>query len=182
MNNTMKNRKGDNEMSNTRKNREGDSKMNISKKAGKRFALGFPLGITIGYLITIVISLVWGGGYYSPCVPDLISAVGNEINAVLLQALLSGLLGGGFAAASVIWELESWSIVKRTGIYFLIASVLMLPIAYFLYWMEHSAAGFLRYFGIFALIFILIWAAEFLIGRYTVRKLNSRLHKIAEDR
>lgn len=165
----------------TQKNKEGDNSMSTKKKIIKRFALGFPLGITIGYLITIAISLVWGGGYYSPCVPALVSTMRNEINAVLLQAFLSGLLGAGFAAASVIWELENWSVVKKTGIYFGIASVLMLPIAYFLYWMEHSVTGFFSYFGIFALIFILIWAMEFIIGRYTVGKLNAHLHKASED-
>lgn len=155
--------------------------MRIKKKIITRLALGFPLGIAIGYLITVAASLIWGGGYYSPCVPDLISTVGSEINAVLLQTFLSGLLGAGFAAASVIWELENWSVAKMTGIYFGIVSVLMLPIAYFLYWMEHSVAGFLSYFGIFVLIFILIWAVEFIIGRHTVGKLNTHLHKMSED-
>ncbi len=85
--------------------------------------------------------------------PELISAMGNEINAVILQALLCGLLGTGFAASSLIWEIENWSIIKRSGIYFIIISVIMLPIAYFTYWMEHSIVGFFSYFGIFVLIF-----------------------------
>ena len=115
-----------------------------------RSLLGFPLGITMGYLITILISLGWANGYYSPCVPELISIMGKEINAVILQTVLCGILGTGFAARYVIWEMDSWSIVKQTGIYFSIISVIMLPIAYFEYWMEHSVVGFLIYFGIFA--------------------------------
>lgn len=60
------------------------------------------ISITMGYLITILISLGWGNGYYSPCVPELISIMGNEINAVILQTILCGILGVGFAASSVI--------------------------------------------------------------------------------
>ncbi len=117
----------------------------MKKKIIKRSLLGLPLGIAMGYLITILASFGRANGYYTPCVPELISMMGNEINAVIVQTILYGLLGVGFAAISVIWEIDSWSIVKQTGIYFSIISVIMLPIAYFAYWMEHSIIGFLIY-------------------------------------
>lgn len=108
--------------------------------------------------------------------------MGNEINAVILQTILCGILGVGFAASSVIWEIDSWSIVKQTGIYFSIISVIMLPIAYFAYWMEHSVVGFLMYFGIFALIFVAIWIIQFCIGKYNVRKMNENLFQTKDNR
>ena len=123
----------------------------------------------------ILISLGWANGYYSPCVPDLITAMGNEINAVIIQTVLCGLLGSGFSVSSVIWEIEDWSIVKQTGIYFLIISVIMLPIAYFMYWMEHSVTGFLSYFGIFILIFAVIWIVQFIIGKKNIKRMNEKL-------
>ena len=58
----------------------------------------------------------------------------------------------------------------------------MLPIAYFAYWMEHSAVGFLIYFGIFALIFVVIWIIQFGIGRYNVRKMNEKLFQTNDNR
>lgn len=70
----------------------------MMKKVISRIFMGFPVGIAVGYLITIVISAVFAEGYYSPCVPELIESSGNEINAVMLQAALCGLLGGGFGA------------------------------------------------------------------------------------
>lgn len=143
-----------------------------------RGIFGIPVGITIGYLIGIVISFIWAEGYYVPCVPDLAEAMGNEINGVILQTLLSGLLGAGFAAGSVIWEIERWGIVKQTGVYFVIISVIMMPIAYVLYWMEHSIHGFISYFGIFALIFAVIWAIEFAVGRYMVKRMNAGLSRV----
>lgn len=154
----------------------------MKKKIILRSILGFPIGIAIGYLITILVSLGWAGGYYAPCVPELISAMGNEINAVTLQALLCGVVGAGFAASSVIWEIENWGIIKQTGIYFTIASIIMLPIAYFLYWMEHSVVGFLSYFGIFVFIFVFIWIVEFVIGKQNVKKMNQNLHNVKDGR
>ncbi|MCI8589924.1 MAG: DUF3021 domain-containing protein [Clostridiales bacterium] len=140
-----------------------------------RALLGFPLGVAIGYLITILISFIWANGYYAPCVPELTAFMGNEINAVLLQTFLCGLLGAGFGVSSFIWEIEKWSIVKQTGIYFTIVSLIMLPVAYVARWMAHSFFGFLRYFGIFVLIFVIIWIIQFLIGKYNVKRMNESL-------
>ena len=86
-------------------------------------------------------------------------------------------MGAGFGAISLIWENENMSIAKQTGLYFLAASLIMLPIAYFTHWMEHSAAGFLGYFGIFSLIFIVIWVIQFVIFKRNVNKMNMSLDK-----
>lgn len=153
----------------------------MKKKVLLRGLIGFPVGISIGYLITILISLIWGKGYYSPCVPELAVIMGSEIKAVMLQAFLCGLLGIGFGSASVIWEIEEWGLVKQTGIYFLIISLVMLPVAYFTYWMEHSIKGFFIYFGIFALIFLVIWIFQFVIGRINVKRLNDNLFKSKQN-
>lgn len=149
----------------------------MKKKILVRSVLGLPIGISIGYLITIIGSLFWAKGYYSPCVPELITVMGNEINAIILQTALCGLLGAGFAASSVIWDIEHWSIAKQTGIYFAIISLIMMPIAYFTHWMEHSLIGFLGYFGIFVLIFIFIWIIEFIIVKHNIKKMNENLCK-----
>lgn len=153
----------------------------MKKTMLSRGLFGFPVGISIGYLITVCTSLIWGGGYYTPCVPELVSMMGNEIRAVLLQTLLCGLIGTGCAAGSVIWEVEHWSIAKQTGLYFLVISVIVMPISYLLHWMEHSMAGFLQYYGIFAAIFAVIWITEFLIGKRNVDKMNQNLYKAKDE-
>lgn len=149
----------------------------MKKKIFLRSLSGFPLGVTIGYFITIIISLIWVGGYYSPCVPELVDVMGNEINAVMLQAVLCGVLGMGFGGSSVIWEIEDWGIAKQTGIYFLIVALVMMPIAYVTFWMEHSMKGALSYFGIFAGIFVVVWIIQYTIVRHTIRKMNENLHR-----
>lgn len=147
----------------------------MKKQILLRGMLGFPLGLAMGYLITIFISLTVSDGRYYPCVPELAAVMGNEINAVLLQAVLCGILGAGFGACSVIWQIESWGIVKQTGIYFSIISVIMLPIAYVSYWMEHSLKGILGYFSIFVLIFAAVWIVQYTAAKHNVRKMNETL-------
>lgn len=153
----------------------------MKKKVVLRALLGFPLGIAFGYIITILTSLVWANGFYSPCVPGLIEQMGSEINAVILQAALSGLLGGVFAASSVIWEIENWSIAKQTGIYFAITALVMMPVAYLAKWLEPTVLGFLKYFGIFTLIFIMIWVIQYFVWKSKIEKMNQRIEKKKEE-
>lgn len=150
----------------------------MKKKILQRGFVGFLGGVTLGQVIVIILSLIWGQGHFWPCVPDFISMVGNEIGAVALQTVLCGLLGTGFAAASVIWELEHWSLVKQTGIYFFVVSLVMLPIAYVTYWMEHSILGFFSYFGIFFAIFVVVWLVQYFIGRQNIRRMNAELDRL----
>lgn len=149
----------------------------MKKKIFLRSISGFPLGVTIGYLISIVISLIWANGYYAPCVPELAQTMGNEINAVLVQTLLCGIFGMGCAAGSVVWEIEDWGVIKQTGVYFVIVSVIAMPVAYVTFWMEHSLKGFLSYFGTFTLIFAIIWVILYISGRHNVRKMNEALRR-----
>jgi len=147
----------------------------MKKQVLLRSLLGIPMGIAVGYIITIIISVGWGGGHYYPCVPALVNRMNSEICAVILQAVLCGLLGSVFGASSVIWEIENWSIVKQTGIYFLIIALVLMPIAYLANWMKHSFFGFMTYFGFFVLIFILIWLIQYLFLRKTINKITGRI-------
>ena len=149
----------------------------MKEKMLKRGLLGLPIGIAIGHIITLIISAGFGDGGYYPVTPELINTMGNELNAVILQTVLCGIMGTGFAMASVIWELDSWSLAKQSGIYFLIACILMLPIAYIAGWMEHSIGGFLSYVGIFVAIFIAVWLAQYLSWKWKIKKMNELVNK-----
>lgn len=73
----------------------------------------------------MIISICIGDGFFYPVTPELVNKMGSELNAVLIQTGLSGIMGTGFAMASVIWEIDSWSLAKQSGIYFAIACVIM---------------------------------------------------------
>lgn len=147
----------------------------MKKKLIQRGFLGFPLGIAFGYVITIFISLGLGQGCYYAVNPELVETMGTELNAVILQTALCGIMGTGFAMASVIWEIEKWSLAKQSGIYFAITCAVMLPIAYVANWMQHSLVGILSYFGVFVAIFIFVWAVQYFCWKIKIRKMNERI-------
>ncbi len=149
----------------------------MRKQIMKRGIFGFPVGIAIGFVITLIISACVGDGNFYPVTPELIDTMGNEMNAVILQTVLCGIMGMGFAMASVIWELDSWSLAKQSGVYFLIVCIIMLPIAYIANWMEHSIGGFLSYAGIFVAIFVIVWLAQYLSWKRKIKKINALVNR-----
>ena len=147
----------------------------MKKELVSRIVGGLLGGIVICYLITIGISISLGDGNFYPCVPSLVKRFGNEITAVIVQTILSALLGAGFAGGSLIWEKDDWSILKQTSIYFAIVTVLMMTVAYVCEWMEHSVKGVLCCFAIFFAIFIIVWLIQFVIWKRRISKINSKI-------
>ena len=147
----------------------------MKKKMMKRIWIGLPVGIAIGYIITLIISACIGDGSFYPVAPEFAEKMDSELNAVILQTVLCGALGVGFAAASVIWELDSWSLAKQSGVYFLVIGIILLPIAYVTNWMQHSVVGFLSYIGIFVGIFIAAWLSQYLCWKQRIKKMNDRV-------
>ena len=149
----------------------------MKKKIIMRGLFGLPTGIAIGFVITLIISICIGNGSFYPVTPELIDATGNELNAVILQTVLCAIMGAGFAAASIIWELDSWSLAKQSGIYFIIISVIMLPIACFTNWMKHTALGVLSYVAIFVAIFVVVWLSQYLLWKRKIKQMNTLVSK-----
>lgn len=147
------------------------------KKALFRGLLGFPLGIAMCYTITVLISLIVRNGEYAAVVPSLVAIMGSEINAVAFQWVMGGLLGFSCALSSAIWEVEHWSLAKQTVLHFLVLSLTMLPIAFFCHWMDHTVLGVFMYFGIFVLIYIVLWFALTQYWRMRVSKINEKLKR-----
>lgn len=147
-------------------------------KALRRALIGMPIGLMISTIITIIHSLNKGDGLYYPVVPALIDDCGTEIIAVLIQFFCSLLYGAVYAGATVIWETD-WSLTKMTVVHLLVISVITLPVAYFMQWMKHSLGGFLFYFGIFIVIYAIIWITAYFKTRKNVNDLNKKMRETA---
>lgn len=147
----------------------------MKKNMIQRGLLGFPLGIAIGFVIAVMRSIGVGEGLFYFVSPELIETMGNELNAVILQTVLCGIMGTGFAMASIIWEIDSWSLAKQSGIHFAIACAVMFPIAYVMNWMRHDAVGILSYVVIFIAIFIVTWLIQYCVWKIKIKKMNDKV-------
>lgn len=149
----------------------------MKKKIIQRGLLGAPLGIAVSNLITVIISVFWGEGVYYPVTPQLIETTGSELNAVVLQTVLSCIMGAGFGMASVVWDMDSWSLAKQSGIYFAVICAVMFPIAYSAGWMPHTVSGAVTYVLIFVIIFAAVWIIQYAAWKKRIRRLNDSIRK-----
>ena len=143
----------------------------------KRALLGFPLGLAIGYTLSIIFSLVFANGYYGAVHPELIASFGSEINAVIIQAILWGLFGSIYAGFSVVWEYDNLSIVKQTAIVF---SAYLLPtilVGYILKWFAFSILQVIVFILIFVIIFFVIWILIYFKTKKDVDAFNAKIKK-----
>ena len=120
------------------------------KKIVSRVLYSFPIGISCSVGISLFLSLLFGEGKYYPFAASLVFFTGSEVKAMLLQTMLSGILGSVFGGMSFIWEIERWSILKQTAVYFL-------------------------YFLIFVMVFFVVWLFNFAIYWFKVRRINQEL-------
>lgn len=149
--------------------------MHLKRELLRRCLIGAPAGLAIGTAITIILSFFIGDGRYHAVVPAFAAECGCELNAVVIQALCSLLYGAALSGASVIWQVERWSILRQTVTHLLVCSAAMFPTAYCLYWMERSMAGVLQYVGVFLIIYLAIWLSMYLSYRRRIRQINDRL-------
>ena len=143
----------------------------------KRALLGFPLGMVIGHTQNIIFSLAFANGYYGAVHPERIVAFGNEINAVIIQAILWGLLGFIYSGFSVIWEKDNWSLVKQTTIVFFVYLLPMLIVGYILKWFTFNILQVITFISIFIFIFFIIWILIYLKTKKDVDALNAKIQK-----
>lgn len=148
----------------------------MKKKILLRSLMGAPLGLAVGTLITVVISLMVNDGAYYAVVPKLAQDCGGELNAVVLQTILCLLYGAVWGGGSVIWEKEDWSLLRQTATHFAVGSLATFPIAYYTRWMDHTPWGILSYFLIFLAIYTAIWLSQYLPLKRRVDRMNDKLN------
>lgn len=147
------------------------------KKAISRALIGIPIGIAIGYIMTIIASAIAGDGFHHAVMPELTVIFGGELNAVLVQLLVFILYGIVFGGSSVIWEIDNWSVLKQTLVHMVIVSVVFFPLSWFMMWIPRSFAGIAMYVAIFLVIYAAIWFSTWLLIRHSLSKINKSMKK-----
>ena len=149
----------------------------MKKKFLLRALLGAPIGAFISSIIAIFISLAEGNGEYLPVAQELATLCGSETNAVILQTICALFIGAVYAGASVIWEIEEWSLLKQTIVHFLVTVVPLFGVGYIINWMPHEIFGALGYAGVFVGIYVTIWFTAYFSIKAKIDEMNNKLEK-----
>ena len=148
---------------------------NLKKEAVKRAIMGFMYGVFIGQTILILESLMARDGNFYPVAASLVELAGTKIGAVIIQYFLTGLIGTTFAATTVLFEIDSWSLLKQTIIHFIITSIVMYIAGFLCGWFPHTLRSTLIWFGIFIVIYVIFWISFSSYYKNKVKKMNEAL-------
>ena len=146
--------------------KEGVMMTNLRKKALWMSLLGFVLGIVVGLCFLLIPE------------PESLSFT-NQILTMVLYYVFCGLLGAISMGTSVIYDIESWSILRCTVTHFLITIVGFIIFYAGLIVIGISSLpppGICFFFiVIFVVIYFCIWLIQYLVFRHKVKKMNAKL-------
>ena len=147
----------------------------IKKAVAKRAVLGFIYGVFIGQTILILESLMMRDGNFYAVSSSLLELVGTKITAVIIQYFLTGIIGLTFAATTVIFEMDEWSLLRQTIIHFIITSIVMYIAGFLCGWFPHTVVSTLVWFGVFVVVYLIFWICFSLYYKNKVKKMNEAL-------
>ena len=148
---------------------------NMKKEVAKRAVLGFIYGVFIGQTILILESLMKFDGNFYYVASSLVSLAGTKLAAVIIQYFLTGIIGLTFASTTVIFEMDSWSLVRQTITHFVITSIVMYVAGFLCGWFPHTVASTLIWFGVFVVVYLIFWVCFSLYYKNKVKKINEAL-------
>lgn len=140
--------------------------------------MSFLGGIGICCLISVVLSIFRGDGLYYIVHPEFVKSMGSELNAVILQYILSGCLGVVSCLISFVWNIESWTIIKKTFFHFTVMFIVFLLVAYINYWIKHDLISVLQVLIWYAGFYFVFWVFMYLYNTHKMKIINSKLEQI----
>lgn len=145
--------------------------MMTMKKALLRGFLGMPLGVFISTTIGVIYSLT----YQQLMVTPPVDGTATQLEAYVIQYVMSMIIGFVFAFGSAIFEVDEWSLAKQTALHFLLTSIVFFPCSIMARWVEPNALSIIAYFLIFIAIYLIIWFSQYNSLKRKIAKLNEKL-------
>ncbi|TCZ74014.1 DUF3021 domain-containing protein [Paenibacillus albiflavus] len=140
----------------------------------RRVVGGFVIGVMIGQIVQILISLKWGQGKYMPVVVHFRSFFDSEMTAVILQNLLTGIIGVTFATSALIFGIVKWSPLKQYIVHFCITAFVWIPIVMLL-WMPTTSISILIFFINFLGTYVITWVIQYQISKNDIKQINAAI-------
>ncbi len=132
--------------------------MDLKTKFIIRALIGFSLGVIVGAFMLMVGS-------------DDAFMLNRPL--VFAHMICSGLMGFVGNGGAIVYDLESWGVIKATFIHFTATFITMIAISEVLGWFSHDILIYV--FLAFTAVYIIIWLIEYSFGKKQVKELNADL-------
>ncbi len=154
-------------------------KQSLAKTVILRMFFGFAVTVTVTEIVmlinTLIVIQVTGNTQAVPLVPDYAARFPSDYVALIVQALLCGLIGMSFSGCSVLFELEKWSMVKAAVLHFVLTAAVWVPVGMFCWGLGRYKRVFISVFISIGITYATTWISRILYYRKETRAINKRL-------
>ena len=143
----------------------------MKKEVLKRAVIGFFLGMLIGNFISYISS---GRSAVPPVLvsDDLIRKAGSEMAALIVQTVLSGILGAVSFMGTIFYDLDDWGMTKTMLVHFLLILGVYFPVGFYCGWIEPDLKYILMVTGAMAFAYLIVWVIMYIRYRIETARLN----------
>ena len=147
-----------------------------------RFVIGFACGVLQGALVVFLISLCVNGinGEYIPVLPATVEMFGSENLAVVMQTLLTGMLGVAYAMVAMVYENPKNSFLKQSLLHFLITFPCILVVAA-ICWVPVEKEGYISLAISVLMGYIINFIVQFNLAKNDVQKINDKMDEYVKS-
>jgi hypothetical protein len=125
-----------------------------------KFVINSLIGFIVGMLVGIAI---W-----------MIPAVNSEGRSLIVHVIVSGIHGLIPCGAATVYEIESWGVTKSTVVHATLTLAMILAIDLPMKWFTWGAE-FAVAMAVYVVIYTIIWLANYLYWKHTVKEMNDQL-------
>ena len=145
----------------------------------KKYILSASFGVSIGTIISIITSSIFGQGTYLPLNP--LSTMGayyvehfNQPTVMLICVLTWASIGILFQLADKIFE-QDWSLLRMTATHFCITALGFTPLGILAGWFPLNLGSLLLFWLIFVLVYALLFFLNYRKMERYIKDINSGL-------
>ncbi|SES45323.1 DUF3021 domain-containing protein [Psychrobacillus sp. OK032] len=135
---------------------------------------GFVIGVLIGQVVQILISLQVGQGTYLPVLDNFRAFFTNETTAFITQIILTGCIGVVFATSSLVFDIAKWGLLKQYMIHFCVTSIVWVPVVMLL-WTPETFKNVIIMMISFLATYILTWWIQYTLSKKDIQKINAAI-------
>lgn len=151
------------------------------KNALVRGLNGFAYAIAVNVILVLLIIMIVDEPDFVPLVPDYAAHFDSKMKALLLQIVLIGLTSAAFGVGSVILEIERWSLIKQSIIYFIITTLVWLPVSIFCWRIDKYTTAFISIILSYMISYAISWTIQYHMCKKSVQKINEKLLQMKSD-
>lgn len=151
------------------------------KKAITRGISSFLYAVAVNVILGAVLIFAVNKPDFLPVLPEFADRFNSSVQAMLVQWLLIGLTSASFGFWSILMELERWSLLLQSVVYFILTTIVWVPVAVVCWGLGRYVQTFLGVVLSYLIAYTVSWTVQYRSCKQSVKQINQRLKELEQN-